>query len=291
MLLCAATLPASALVGTDSQFTPTGSATLAVTNATGRVALPNNDPTIIIQNTGSNAAFFNLGGSTVTATTSNYSLPSGVQIAVTPGTSTYIAAITSSSTTTLNIIQGTGGFPSMAGGGSGGGSGSNASVGTTGSAVPGSGTYVAGSNAGNLQGVAIDNASGGMTVHIDTTQVASTSSPAPIALQSLTTAQDPFTKATLNITTATTTHVVTGTAAQTVRVYRMVLTCAAAQTIDIQSSGGTSLTGGPLTCAASGGIVVDFSGPPWWTSVSAEGIDFVTTTTGAIHGTVYYIKS
>lgn len=106
-------------------------------------------------------------------------------------------------------------------------------------------------------------------------------------------AGDPYTQATLNITSATTTSVVSGTAAQTVRIYAIVLTCAAAQTIDIQSSGGTSRTGGALTCASSGSIVLDpmVTGSAWYTSVTGEGIQFVTSTSGTIHGTVWYIKS
>lgn len=106
-------------------------------------------------------------------------------------------------------------------------------------------------------------------------------------------AGDPYTQATLNITSATTTTVVSGTAAQTVRIYAIVLTCAAAQTIDIQSTGGTSRTGGALTCSSGGSVVLDPfpTGSARWTSVSGEGIQFVTSTSGTIHGTVWYIKS
>lgn len=104
-------------------------------------------------------------------------------------------------------------------------------------------------------------------------------------------ASDPFTKVTVNISTATTTAVVAGTAAQTVRVYKIMLNVANAQTLNITSSGGTSLSGAAMTFGAGGGLVLDFDGAPWFTTVSAEGLSFVTTTTGVITGVVYYIKS
>ncbi len=104
-------------------FTPTGAASLAVTGSTGRVALPNADTTVILQNTGTTNLFFKLGTVAVTAATTDYSLPSGYSMAVQITTETHVAAITASSTTTLKVIQGTG-IPTISGGGgvgSGGG--------------------------------------------------------------------------------------------------------------------------------------------------------------------------
>jgi hypothetical protein len=100
-----------------------------------------------------------------------------------------------------------------------------------------------------------------------------------------------LTKVTLNITTATTTAVIAGTASQLVRVYKVVLNVAAAQTINVISSGGASLVGAPMSFGANGGLVLDFDGEPWWTTVVAEGLSLVTTTTGAVTGTIYYIKA
>jgi len=100
-----------------------------------------------------------------------------------------------------------------------------------------------------------------------------------------------LTRATVNITTATTTAIVGGTAAQTVRVYKILLNIAATQTLNIISSGGASLVGAAMSFAANGGLVLDFDGEPWFVTTSAEGLSFVTTTTGAVTGVVYYVKS
>lgn len=92
-----------------SSFIPKGAATLAVTGTTANVALPTSDATLIIQNVGAQNAFFNLGvGNGTTATTSNFSLPSGATISLGIGSNTYLAAITATGSTTLNLIQGTG---------------------------------------------------------------------------------------------------------------------------------------------------------------------------------------
>lgn len=101
---------------TQTNFTPTGAATLAVSNSSSNVALPTADPTLIIQNVGTTTFFFNLGvGNTTTAATTNNSLPPGAMIAVNVGANTYLAAITSSGTSTANLIQGTG-APEITGG-------------------------------------------------------------------------------------------------------------------------------------------------------------------------------
>lgn len=100
-----------------------------------------------------------------------------------------------------------------------------------------------------------------------------------------------LTKVTVNITTATTTAVVAGTASQFVRVYKVVLNVAAAQTLNVITSGGASLVGAPMSFGANGGLVLDFDGEPWWTTLVAEGLSFVTTTTGAVTGTIYYVKA
>ena len=128
--------PVSATVSVSasiSGFAPATSATpLAVTSTTGQEALPAG-VTVQVSNTGSNTAFVNLGtSSSVTATTSNLPIPGGSTVWLTVGSNTNIAAITSSSTTTLNLIGGSGLGTGMGGGGSGGGG----SLSATASAAP-----------------------------------------------------------------------------------------------------------------------------------------------------------
>ena len=94
------------------------SATLAVTGVTGRVQLPNSTtvyPLVSIYNDGSTEAFISIGGSTVTAaacagttgTCNSVSLPMGATLNTFVGGG-YVAAITSTSTTTLRLTQWTG---------------------------------------------------------------------------------------------------------------------------------------------------------------------------------------
>lgn len=100
----------------------------------------------------------------------------------------------------------------------------------------------------------------------------------------------PFTRATINITTATTTAVVSATASQTTRVLRVMLNFAATQTLDIRSAS-TSLVGAPMTFGQGAGLILDFQGTPWFVTATNEALNFVTSTTGAITGFVDYVKS
>src|SRR5579871_6566703 len=123
-----------------SGFQPTPSYTsLSVGASSTRVALPTGT-VVVVYNTGSNAAYVQLGSSSVVATSGNDVIPAGGWMAFTVGSATYLASIETAGATTLNLSGGSG-LPTGAGGGGGsGGGGSNASVGSTGSAVPGSAT-------------------------------------------------------------------------------------------------------------------------------------------------------
>jgi hypothetical protein len=135
-------LPISgSITATFTNFTPTGAASLSVSNVSGRVALPNTDATVIIQNTGTVNAFFKLGDGSVTAATTDYSLPAGTWIAVKITTEVDLAAITAASTTTFKVIQGTG-TPQMTGGGGSGGGAITAASGSYASGALASGSMV-----------------------------------------------------------------------------------------------------------------------------------------------------
>lgn len=128
-------------------FQPTSSSAeqLSVGPSSSRIALPGND-TIVIYNTGANAAFVAFGDQTVVATPTNDVIQPGSWMAFSRTIFTpYMAAIETAGATTLNISGGIG-SPQGAGGGSGGGSsgggGSNASVGGVGTTAPGSATYI-----------------------------------------------------------------------------------------------------------------------------------------------------
>lgn len=108
---------------TLSGFAPGGAyaTPLSVTTSSARVALPTGT-VVIVYNTGANAAYVQLGGSGVTATTSDDVIQPNSWLAFTVGSNTNLAAITASSTASLNISGGSG-LPTGAGGGSSGGGG------------------------------------------------------------------------------------------------------------------------------------------------------------------------
>jgi hypothetical protein len=169
-----------------SGFQPTPAyAQLSVGSASARVALPSGT-VVIVYNTGANSAFVTLGSSTVTATTGNDVVPAGGWMAFTVGPNTFLAAIETAGATGLNISGGTG-LPTGtgAGGGGSGGGGSNASVGATGSAVPGSATYngmlVSGGNIVGESGSAWGSAPTGLNVFGVNADVLSSALPAGAA--------------------------------------------------------------------------------------------------------------
>ncbi len=93
-----------------SPFTPGGTVSLAVTATTGSVALSAAGSSVEVQNTGLTICFVKLGASAVTAAVTDYPVPAGQSkvIGRNPNTDTYIAAITSSGTTTLYATTGEG---------------------------------------------------------------------------------------------------------------------------------------------------------------------------------------
>ena len=118
-----------------SGFTPTPAyAQLSVGVSSTRVALPSGN-VVIVYNTGANAAFVQLGGAGVVATSNNDVIQPGSWLAFTVGSATYLAGIETAGATTLNISGGAG-LPTGAGGGSsGGGSVPTGSAGSPNAAV------------------------------------------------------------------------------------------------------------------------------------------------------------
>lgn len=140
-----------------SGFTPGGTyaTPLSVSGTSANVALPAG-ATVVVYNTGSVAAFTKLGTSNaVTATTADDQIAPGGWMSFTVGSNTFLAAITASSTTALNISGGTGLATGAGGGASGGGSGGTSS--SYGSTFPLTGTAIGltdGTNMISLKGSA-----------------------------------------------------------------------------------------------------------------------------------------
>lgn len=91
-----------------------GYAPLAVTSAHGHVALPTTAipfAAITVSNYGAQDVFFVLGDTTAAATTSSEPIRSGGSVCQYVGAATFLDAITSTSTSTLDIYQATGCIP------------------------------------------------------------------------------------------------------------------------------------------------------------------------------------
>jgi hypothetical protein len=90
-------------------FTPIATVSLAVTTTTGRVALVGDASTVRLYNAGTATAFVKFGDSSITAATTNMPIPAGaIEAFRPPGSSTHLAAITSSGTATLYATSGEG---------------------------------------------------------------------------------------------------------------------------------------------------------------------------------------
>jgi hypothetical protein len=105
------TLAPEAQSGAPKGISPCAAASLSVSGTSSNVQLSQCGPSVILMNITSQEAFFNIGkASTTAATTSNYSIPGGAYLViVVPTLDTagwYLAAITSTSTTTIRVIQG-----------------------------------------------------------------------------------------------------------------------------------------------------------------------------------------
>lgn len=91
-------------------LTPCGQASRSVATSTANVVLPSCGPTVILYNTTSQEAYYNIGpSSTITATTSNYYIPGGGFIVLQQpgiGTTWYLAGITPATTSTLKVVIG-----------------------------------------------------------------------------------------------------------------------------------------------------------------------------------------
>lgn len=84
---------------------------------------------------------------------------------------------------------------------------------------------------------------------------------------------------------------ISGTSAQTIRVFRMFLVTAAAVGIKFRDgTGGTDLTG-VMSFAANGGFVFEFSGEPWFVTSTANGFVMNLDTAIQVSGRIYYEKS
>lgn len=100
-----------------------------------------------------------------------------------------------------------------------------------------------------------------------------------------------FSRAQVNISSATTTHVVTAVGGQTIRVYRMLLIFGqgTAMNLTIQDTNPTVLF--PMTLFGGGSSLgMRLDAEPWFTTGVGKGFDFVTDQATALTGLVFYTQ-
>lgn len=105
LLLLLALLPAASA---RQGITPCAAFTISVSNTSANQQLSTCGDTVLLWNVGSQEAFYTFGSASNTAaTTSNYSIPATSFAVLSLGLNgLYLAAITSTSTTTLRVTQG-----------------------------------------------------------------------------------------------------------------------------------------------------------------------------------------
>jgi hypothetical protein len=137
-----------------SGFTPTPSYKQLTSGGTSSVSTAVPTGTVdVVYNTSTSVAYCTYGSSGVAATSTSDVIQASSWVAFTvPSGATTIACISPSGNLGINVSGGSG-LPTGAGGGGGGGPGSNASVGSTGSSPPSSGTYLGMNVGGNLTGL------------------------------------------------------------------------------------------------------------------------------------------
>lgn len=98
-------------MSTFQPFTPGANFSISVTTTTGNVAITGAGTTLRLANVSAVECFVATGvGSGVAATTAGFSVPGNSQVLITvPSATTYLAAITAATTTTLRISRGDGG--------------------------------------------------------------------------------------------------------------------------------------------------------------------------------------
>jgi hypothetical protein len=98
-----------------------GHKTLAVSTTSAPTTLPTSDRSLVLQNLGTSDIYLKMGGVSVSAATTDFVLRAGKSMGLSSGGNLYIAGITASGTSTLDITTGVGVPVFDGGGGSSGG--------------------------------------------------------------------------------------------------------------------------------------------------------------------------
>jgi hypothetical protein len=150
-------------------FQPKAKTTLSTSSASSRVAFASADPSLLLRNVGATDAYYALGDNTIAATTGSYLIKAGEAIVLDVTGFTYLAGITASGTTTLNLVSGTGLSVLSQPGGGGGGAGGAVTI-TDRTEVTGSA-----SSAAVLSGFPVTDTTGYRAMALQVTAIAASS--------------------------------------------------------------------------------------------------------------------
>jgi len=291
-LLLAALVALATVALSYGQTTPTppgyavlgGQTTLAVTNSSANAALPASVVpygAVTIYNKGANDAYVALGvDNTAAATTASTLVVAGTSITIYAGSaSTYLAAITASSTTTLVVYQGTGPV-ALSGGAAGAGAGGATTVADGANVVEGATTDAAAAAGGTgTISAKLRRLSTQLPAAVGQTTM-SASLPVTLASNQSTITTQPAGWTASNITTATTTVVKSG--AGVLHLVNVNTKGTVASTVTVYDN--TAASGTKLATIDS----LNLSGPFQYDVSFVTGLTVVTTGTAAPDITVSY---
>ena len=102
-------------------------------------------------------------------------------------------------------------------------------------------------------------------------------------------ALSPFTESSVNFSGTSDNTIISGTANQTIRVFRIFFVASASTTITFKD-GATALTGA-ITVFAGGAFLLDYQDLAWFTTSSGNGFVISQTGTAQISGRIWFQKS
>ena len=312
-LLCTAASVSASITGFPTTQTTGTPISVSTVSATGTLPA---GAVVVASNVGAtNGAYCKLGAS---ATTSDQLIPPNSWFAFTVGANTQLSCITSTSTTTVNMVGGSG-LPTGSGGGGGGGSssivnwgggvlGAMANYGTSPGAVlvPGVNAFVT-----NTLAAVANNANG-------VTPAAGAASPVVNYAYGYNAVGSVWDRAVLDacervsqsyangvITSATTTRIITPSASNKTYICSMLLTASAADNVGIVEGtggtcgtatagviGGTTAANGP-NFTANGGLMMQAGGKVAVAQTAGTNVDFclITSTAGPLTYSVKYVQA
>lgn len=94
----------------------------------------------------------------------------------------------------------------------------------------------------------------------------------------------------INFSTSGDNTLVAGVGGQTIRIWRIIFNVGGSTNITIKDGAVTAFSG-PLTFSSSGGMILDFSGEPWYTTSTSNAFVFNSTNAVQVGGTVWYTQS